>query len=78
MSVKHTSCPHTLSSSMKTSPGGRSFNSEVELFVCLLFIYFVHYKPTMQDHFFKFRLKFDLDIIDQEEQHKRNPSHAEQ
>lgn len=32
----------------------------------------------MQDHFFKFRLKFDLDIIDQEEQHKRNPSHAEQ
>lgn len=63
MSVKHTSCPHTLSSSMKTSPGGRSFNSEVELFVCLLFIYFVHYKPTMQDHIFKFRLKFDLDIL---------------
>lgn len=78
MSVKHTSCPHTLSSSMKTSPGGRSFNSEVELFVCLLFIYFVQYKPTMQDHIFKFRLKFDLDFFDQEEQHKRNPSHAEQ
>lgn len=33
------------------------------LFVCLLFIYFVHYKPTMQDHIFKFRLKFDLDIL---------------
>lgn len=32
----------------------------------------------MQDHIFKFRLKFDLDIFDQEEQHKRNPSHAEQ
>lgn len=78
MSVKHTSCPHTLSSSTKTSPGGRSFNSEVELFVCLLFIYFVQYKPTMQDHIFKFRLKFDLDFFDQEKQHKRNPSHAEQ
>lgn len=48
------------------------------LFVCLLFIYFVHYKPTMQDHIFKFRLKFDLDFFDQEKQHKRNPSHAEQ
>ena len=32
----------------------------------------------MQDHSFKFHLNLDLDLFDQEEQHKKNPSHAEQ